>query len=343
MEKKTILNACIFDGKDIHESTGIVIKDGVLLNGVSEGNKISSEEFFLMPGLIDAHTHISFVNQLKKLRKNGVTGSCSISSPNYIKRKENYPKIWSPYSMAWGGTTNAKTYVENEISHGADYIKIMIDESTRMGFKTIKYNVLCDIVKYAHENNLKVAVHAVTVKSVEMTIKSNADILIHVPLKESIPMELIKQIRLQNMAVIPTLVMMRAFCKSFRFGFKNEDYHNAETSIHRLYSNKVPILTGTDSNNALFVPKINYGSSLHKEMELLVDAGMPPIEVLKSATSRVAEVFGIQGCGILMPEIKTDMILINGRPDKHISDIRNIKSIWIDSNNIDFSKGDYLG
>lgn len=330
MSEQTILNCCIFDGENISESTKTIIKDGKILSEFFQHKNKDNNNYFLMPGLIDAHTHVSFRNQLTKMRKNGVTGSCSISTPNSIKQKNGYPRIWSSYSMALGGINNAKAYVENEISHGADYIKVLLEKPPRMTFQTIKNNVFCDIVKYAHENNLKVAVHAVTVETVEMAVHANADILIHVPLEEPLPVSLAKQISSQKMAVVPTLVMMKAFTKSWRFGYKKEDYNNAEISVQRLYDLKVPILTGTDANSTIFVPKISYGTSLHKEMELLVKSGMTPLEVLKGATSNVAKVFDLKGIGTLLSDNKVDMVLIDGRPDQCISDIKKIKSVWID-------------
>ena len=50
-----------------------------------------------------------------------------------------------------------------------------------------------------------------------------------------------------------------------------------------------PIVAGTDTPNPFIPP----GRSLHRELELLVDSGLSPIEALRAATLRAAELLGI--------------------------------------------------
>lgn len=73
---------------------------------------------------------------------------------------------------------------------------------------------------------------------------------------------------------------------------------------------------------------------MHREMELLADAGLTPIEVLASATGKVAETFGIDDLGTIAEGKKVNLLLIEGRPDKDITDITKIKQIWVNGNPI---------
>jgi imidazolonepropionase-like amidohydrolase len=57
-----------------------------------------------------------------------------------------------------------------------------------------------------------------------------------------------------------------------------------------LYDNGVTILSGTDIPNFDLVP----GVSLHHELEILVEAGIPPLEVIKIATKNGAQALGIE-------------------------------------------------
>ena len=52
-----------------------------------------------------------------------------------------------------------------------------------------------------------------------------------------------------------------------------------------MYDNGIPILSGTDIPNFDLVP----GASLHHELEILVEAGIPPLEVIKIATNNGAQ------------------------------------------------------
>lgn len=74
----------------------------------------------------------------------------------------------------------------------------------------------------------------------------------------------------------------------------------------------------------------HYGTSLHRELELWVEAGVTPIDALAAATSKVAEVFGIDGFGTIEEGKRAVLILIEGRTEKEITDTTKIKQIWID-------------
>lgn len=69
---------------------------------------------------------------------------------------------------------------------------------------------------------------------------------------------------------------------------------------------------------------------MHRELELLVQTGMAPTDVLASATSRVADVFDIENLGTIEEGKRAVLILVEGRPDKNITDTTKIKQIWID-------------
>ncbi len=52
----------------------------------------------------------------------------------------------------------------------------------------------------------------------------------------------------------------------------------------------VPIVLGTDTGNPYVFP----GFSVHLELELLVQAGLTPMEALEAATRRAAEMLGLE-------------------------------------------------
>ena len=107
-------------------------------------------------------------------------------------------------------------------------------------------------------------------------------------------------------------------------------YHDNEPLAEEIGSVLgVPVLVGTDANDSKFVPAIEHGSSMAVEMEMLADCGIPALDVLKGATSLNADVFGMDNIGRIAPGKKADFILVKGRPDKNISDIRNIEKVFI--------------
>lgn len=80
------------------------------------------------------------------------------------------------------------------------------------------------------------------------------------------------------------------------------------------------VATGTDASNQLLVP----GSGVHLEMELLVRAGLTPIEALRAATVRGAELLHADSLGSIHVGGVADLLVIGGDP---LAEIRNTRQI----------------
>jgi imidazolonepropionase-like amidohydrolase len=101
---------------------------------------------------------------------------------------------------------------------------------------------------------------------------------------------------------------------------KEEAYREALPRLLRmlksLHDAGITLMPGTDA----FA-----GYSLHRELELYVQAGIPAAEVLRMATLTPAEVLGVSAQrGVIAPGKLADMVLIDGDPSKNISDIRHV-------------------
>jgi imidazolonepropionase-like amidohydrolase len=92
----------------------------------------------------------------------------------------------------------------------------------------------------------------------------------------------------------------------------------------KLYDNGVTILSGTDIPNFDLVP----GASLHNELELLVEAGIPPLEVISIATRNGAQALGIEeDVGTVESGKLADMIILSDNPVDDISDTMKIEAV----------------
>lgn len=80
------------------------------------------------------------------------------------------------------------------------------------------------------------------------------------------------------------------------------------------------IAAGTDSPSQLLVP----GYSAHREMELLVGAGLTPREALRAATRNGAVLLGVDSLGMLAPGKVADLVVLTKDP---LVDIRNSRAI----------------
>ncbi len=94
--------------------------------------------------------------------------------------------------------------------------------------------------------------------------------------------------------------------------------------IARMHAAGVPIATGTDTPIVYAIP----GYSLHNELDVLVQAGLSPIEAIRSATIRSAEFFSLQDkVGTIEPGKWADLILLNANPLEDITNTREIDRV----------------
>jgi len=83
----------------------------------------------------------------------------------------------------------------------------------------------------------------------------------------------------------------------------------------------VDIMAGTDTPIFFLTP----GASLHRELELLVQGGLTPLEAIESATSKPAAYFNMQdSLGRVAPNMLADLVILDENP---IDDIRHTKTI----------------
>jgi cytosine/adenosine deaminase-related metal-dependent hydrolase len=103
--------------------------------------------------------------------------------------------------------------------------------------------------------------------------------------------------------------------------------------VGRLHAAGVPLVAGTD-NIA--------GFTLHRELELYVEAGMAPGEAIRIATENGAHYAGVLGDrGTIERGKRADLILVDGDPTKNISDIRRVSYVLKDG--VGYSPADLYG
>ena len=88
--------------------------------------------------------------------------------------------------------------------------------------------------------------------------------------------------------------------------------------------NGVKIIAGTDTPIGFLTP----GYSLHKELELLVEAGLTPLQALQSATVTPAEFFNLESkMGTIEPGKYADLVILNSNPLDSIKNTQNIHMV----------------
>lgn len=98
-------------------------------------------------------------------------------------------------------------------------------------------------------------------------------------------------------------------------------WQNWARMVAGMHRSGIPLMVGTD----LMVPGIVPGFAVHDEMDIWQEAGIPPVEILRSATLIPANFMGLgDRLGSIREGKTASMILLRGNP---LQDIRNAQQI----------------
>ncbi|MHB1329788.1 MAG: amidohydrolase family protein, partial [Gemmatimonadales bacterium] len=104
------------------------------------------------------------------------------------------------------------------------------------------------------------------------------------------------------------------------------------TTIPPLINTGVKLITGTDAPVYPLVP----GFSLHRELELLVQAGLTPMQAIQAATRNSAEAAGrLADLGTIEPGKRGSMVLLSADPLADISNTRQIDAVLLNGRFLD--------
>ena len=347
--RTAIQNVHVWDGYQRIPNTTIVI-DGktISLTGDTVGAKIvDGKGGFLMPGLIDAHVHASSKKGLDKLAHYGVTTAFDMGSfpssdmPKWHDVssqgitsllfsgaaacvKGGFPSIIPgfPKEALINSAENATNFVATRVKEGANYLKIFINEDSQ------PKQEFQQIIKDEGEAAGKMVVsHAPYYDAQRVARAVGGKYITHTPVEKALTKEDAQEMLDKGQVAIPTLIMMDHTVELGQLLGKAWKYKYCNDTVALLYEMGVPILVGTDAAK-LLGGLVLYGPSIHKELSLLVGAGMSNEDVLRSATSLTAGHFNLTDRGVIKPGARADLLLLSADPLDDISNSDKITQIW---------------
>ena len=347
-----VKDVAIFNGEQVIEKTSVLVENGQIskVNANIDANVtiIDGGGKFLMPALTNSHVHAFMQFNLREAAQAGVLNLMDMhgletfqatmakTSMDSINMARYFYAGYAATAPDGHGTqfgfpvptltkpSEAKKFVEDRVTAGASYIKI-IEEPWK---PTVSHEIVKSLVTAAHKANTIAVVHISKVDDAIKVLSNKANGLVHIWWDKKISEEALdKLVKNESFFVIPTILTSELALENIRKtapagSFMNNEEISAE--VKRLHDAGVPILAGTDPPNA----NINYGTDLYKEMDLMSKAGIPNLDVLKGATSYPAKYFQLENTGFLKVGYKADMILLNADPIKDIQNISKINTIW---------------
>jgi imidazolonepropionase-like amidohydrolase len=103
-----------------------------------------------------------------------------------------------------------------------------------------------------------------------------------------------------------------------------ESYSKQKRSLAKLNAAGVPIALGDDTG----IENTFFGYGDHRELELMVSAGMTPMQVLVAATRTPAALLHLDGLGTLALGKSADFIVLNANPLENIANTRKIAAVY---------------
>lgn len=313
---------------------------------------------WLLPGLIDAHVHLRDLDSARAALRSGVTTARSLGVPRFadidIRRRHRAGASDLPDVLAAGyhvrrrldqeffldfpqlsrmaggihGPEDVRQVVRVMAGRGADVIKVMATERAGLAETDPLRRVLTDeelaaAVAEAKRAGIPVAAHAHSDEGARAAVLAGVRTIEHGTL---LGRETLALMRKRGICLVPTTTFWQDMMDP---GGEYDDPKLAERAEKMLprvreataLAWKMGVVVAAASD-------MRYDTSstyvLVDEIAELVEAGLPPMEAVKAATSSAAVCLGIGGrTGAVRPGLEADLIVVEKNPLADVRALRN--------------------
>ncbi len=359
-----ISNVNLFDGEKnlgvvnigVNNDSIAVISTHQLLSE----NMIDGKGKFVMPGMVNSHTHMTSIENVKEGFSHGILANLNMHTGNESLEGEwkkmsrdstNFPLLFGAGYAATvpGGhptqfsrdmetisdSVSIKKWVNNRIENGADYIKIVRDDHPFLQYppgNTLTYEQIDSIILYARNRGYKTVVHAVEPDQFLRISQSNPNGFIHTQV-------FVSDIKLDKSDWQLIKESGVFFTPNFMLDSQNQDFEDESNKkwavenflsideyiefVKEIHNNGITLLAGTDSPNA----GLNFGSDFIEELKFFKRIGLSNEEILRTATGNPAKAFDLP-VGLLKEGSKANFVLFTESPLDDLNNIEKIEIIW---------------
>jgi imidazolonepropionase-like amidohydrolase len=246
-------------------------------------------------------------------------------------------------------------------THKPDVIKIWVDDFWGQ-YPKMKPEIYAAVIQEAHRHGLRVAAHLYHLEDARKLVTLGVDIIAHSVRDGEIDDALLAEMRKRQVVYIATLSLDEfAYVYGNAPDWLNDPFFQASLepgvfqmitspaykekvrtdpiaaqevtalqmalkNLKKVYDAGILVALGTDSGAQ---PVRAQGFSEHMELELLVKAGLTPVQAITVATRNGAEVLRVGALyGTLEPGRKADFIVLDQDPSENIGNMRTIRAVW---------------
>ena len=227
------------------------------------------------------------------------------------------PEVSVPHGVQIvDGPYAARQAVREQLSYGADWIKVYSDRSYVLrddgvldDIPTFTLEELAAIVDEAHRQRHKVASHAIALHGVHNSVEAGVDSIEH---GDYIADEDMRAMIRKGIWYVPTLYVGEYVAQG-RGGYWPAMVKVHEETFRKALKMGVKIAFGTD------VGGFDWNINPAIEFGIMTRLGMTPMQAIRSATARAAELLDMQkDLGTLEPGKLADIVAVPGDPLKDV-------------------------
>jgi imidazolonepropionase-like amidohydrolase len=231
------------------------------------------------------------------------------------------PEMDVPQGAEEADGSSLARVVRDQIGHGADWIKVYADYrwgpngETR---PTFTLDELKQIVEIARTSGRAVVAHASTPEGMRRATLAGVETIEH---GDAGTPEVFRLMREHGVALCPTIAAGDAILR-YR-GWKHGDAEPARITEKRA-SVRAALEAGVTLCNGSDVGVFTHGEN-GRELELMVDYGVAPLQTLRAATSTNAKLLHLEEqIGAIKPGLLADLVAVRGDPLRDIHVVRDV-------------------
>lgn len=278
----------------------------------------------------------------------------------------NRARVFVAGSVVTGSDEAAvREQVNSNADQGANFIKVRVDDN--LGRSAKMAPALIDaLIDQAHQRRLPVAVHLFYLDDAKYILRAGADLIAHSIRDLAADKEFIDLVKARDVCYIPTLTReVSTFIYESEPAFFSDPFFLKEVddeiieqlmtperqsqvrnsasavgykqglvvameNVKRLSDSGVRLAMGTDTGP----PARFQGYFSHMEMQMMVDAGMTPLDVIRASTGIAADCINVGDVGTLEPGKWGDLILLSENPAEDIANTKTIEGVWVAGNRV---------
>ena len=230
------------------------------------------------------------------------------------------------------GPVAARKAAREQMSNGADWIKVYMThrswvdkDGNLVSQPTLTLDEIKAITDEAHGWGRKVGCHAYSGEGLQRALDGGCDSIEHGLLISDAQ---IAQMKRQGTWYCPTIAIYYKEWSPENTSEGKRDRARAadhEQSFKKALQAGLKIVYGTD------VGGFSWDQPIAQDFPYMVKFGMSPVEALRSATIRPAEMLGMSGqIGVIAPGAFADIIAVDGDPLKNIEALGNVTFVMKD-------------